>query len=394
MTKKICVILPWNINEDSRAQRTALSLSSKFFVDIFCLSDNPDETKPFLINNLNITRIKPISRKILDRFYLPFYSSSILMKNKIQPVIDDYDIIYCHDLPALLTANKLKLTRQKIIYDIHDLYIETVNQGLRKEKQTYLMKFKVLVTTTLFRYFIKKTENKYIRYCDLIFSVNVSISKYISDKYNLACETIENFPIKQELPKEKKLRKLLGISKVENIVIYHGNLGGGRYLKEIVKSAFFFNQGISLVIMGNGELKENLKTISGVNTYFLNSVPYENLFQYTSDANLGIVLLEHINYSKKHASANKLFEYMACGIPVLISNSPELMKVVKKEGNGVSIDEISPFEIAKTINKFFENHTSDKNLGYLGRKAFENKYNWNTQECLLLELVEFKNKIL
>ena len=390
MTKKICVILPWSINDDSRAQRTALSLSSKFLVDIFCLSDNLDETKPFLIHNLNVTRIKPISRKILDRFYLPFYSSSILMKNEIQPIIDDYDIIYCHDLPALMTANKLKLTRQKIIYDIHDLYIETVNQGLRKEKQTNLMKFKVLVTTTLFRYFIKKTENKYIRNCELIFSVNDSISKYISDKYHLTCETIENFPIKQELPKEKKLRKVLGISKDQNIIIYHGNLGGGRYLKEIVESAYFFNQGISLVIMGNGELKDNLKTISAVNTYFLSSVPYENLFQYTSDANLGIVLLEHINYSKKHASANKLFEYMACGIPVLISNSPELIKVVRKEGNGIIINEISPIEIAKTINKFFESHNSDKNLGYFGRKAFENKYNWNTQECLLLELFEFK----
>ena len=142
--------------------------------------------------------------------------------------------------------------------------------------------------------------------------------------------------------------------------------------------------------MGNGELKDNLKTISAVNTYFLSSVPYENLFQYTSDANLGIVLLEHINYSKKHASANKLFEYMACGIPVLISNSPELIKVVRKEGNGIIINEISPIEIAKTINKFFESHNSDKNLGYFGRKAFENKYNWNTQECLLLELFEFK----
>ena len=394
MPKKICVILPWNINEDSRAQRTALSLSAKFIVDIFCISENLDEDKPFLIKNLNITRIKPISRKILDRFYLPFYSTSILMKNEIQPVIDDYDLIYCHDLPALMTANKLKLTRQKIIYDIHDLYTETINQGLRHVELSKLRKLKVKVTTILFRYFIKKIEQNYIRYCSLVFSVNESISKYISDKYQLECKTIENFPIKQNLPKEKKLRKILGLTDDQNILIYHGNLGGGRYLKEIIESAFFYNQDISLVVIGNGELKNFLETISNSNTFFLSSVPYENLFQYTSDANLGIVLLEHINYSKKHASANKLFEYMACEIPVLISNSPELIKIIHSEGNGIIIDEINPIEIAKTINKFFENHNDYKNLGIYGRKAFENKYNWNTQECLLLDLFEFKNKIM
>jgi glycosyltransferase involved in cell wall biosynthesis len=389
--KKICVILPWSINNDSRAQRTSLTLSLHFHVDIICISDFENEKKPNLIKNISVKRIKNFKRSIWDRFYLPFHTTSNCLKSNLQKSLENYDILYCHDLPALLAVCKTSITRQKIVYDIHDLYIETVNQGLQKNLPFSFLQFKSIITTFTFRFFIKRIEKKYIKQANLIFSVNSSISNYIESKYHLECDTIENFPTSQPIPSLKKLRDFLEIPPSLKIVIYHGNLGGGRYLPEIINSAFFFNDNIRLVVIGDGELKDKLISKANTNTFFLDQVPYENLFQFTSDANLGIVLLEHINYSKKHASANKLFEYMACGIPVAISNSPELIKVVQKEGNGIIIKEINSINIANFINDFFENSLRESSMGSKGRLAFENRYNWTTQEKKLIEL--FTQKI-
>ena len=393
MTKKICILLPWSINRDSRAQRTAITLAKKFIVEIFCISADDTEINPGLLRSYKIKRIKSKERTVWDRFYLPFHSSSMLLFNELKQVIHEYDIIYCHDLPSLMAICKLKQRNDfKIVYDIHDIYLETINQGINKELMSTISWVKSNITSYIFKFFINRIEGNCITNANLVFTVNESITTYIKEKYRIDCKTIQNFPINLDVPEIKKLRKKLDLSLSDKIVIYHGNLGGGRYLNEIVESSKYYDEHIYLVIMGNGQLQGVLETKAGKNAFFLNSVPYESLFEYTSDANLGLVLLEHINYSKKHASANKLFEYMACGIATLASDSPELIKVIEAEKNGIITKNFKPKDIALRINEFFRNEKEAILMGNQGRKAFENKYNWGLEEKKMLKLFEFNDK--
>lgn len=393
MKKKICILLPGSINRDSRAQRTAITLAKKFIVEIFCISTDDTEINPALLRSYKIKRIKSQERTVWDRFYLPFHSNSMLLFNELKQVIHEYDIIYCHDLPSLMAVCKLKQRNHiKIVYDIHDIYFETINQGINKKLMSTITWVKANITTYIFKFFINRIERNYITNANLVFSVNESISSYIKKKYRVDCKTIQNFPINFNIPEIKKLRKKLDLSISDKVVIYHGNLGGGRYLNEIVKSSEFYDEHINLVIIGDGQLQRVLKTKAGKNVFFLNSVPYESLFGYTSDANLGLVLLEHINYSKKHASANKLFEYMGCGIPILASDSPELVKVIEAEKNGFITKNFKPKNIATTINEIFRNEKETIRMGNQGRRAFENKYNWAIEEKKLLQLFKFIDK--
>jgi glycosyltransferase involved in cell wall biosynthesis len=205
--------------------------------------------------------------------------------------------------------------------------------------------------------------------------------------YSVKCHTIQNFPELNSTIINKKLRKNFNLPKNNKVVLYHGNLGDGRHLENIVQSAHFFSEGINLIIIGNGYLLNKLKKISNpLNTFFLDHIPYDDLFNFIADADLGLVLLEHINYSKKYASANKFFECMACSVPVISSNSPELVRIFEKKEVGFLIEEINPKSIAEKVNEVIFKKDELKSKGNNGRILHENEMNWNCEKDKLITL--------
>jgi len=389
--KRIAILLTWSYNKDSRAQRIAKTLSKHYIIDIYTINNKINEGE-IIDDNISIINLPyQESRNILDRFYLPFYSKTVCLSNYMKKVTVKYDIIYCHDLPSLIVGAKLKdVNKGKLVYDIHDLFIETINQGFSSLGNSLKSKLKTFFLINLFKFFIYRNEKKYIKKSDLTYSVNESISDYITKLYAVNCFTIQNYPELKTNLFDKKLRKYFNLTKESKVVLYHGNIGDGRHLENIVKSAYYFSDEISLVIIGNGYLLNKLKKISNSsNTYFLDHVPYNDLFNFISDVDLGLVLLEHINYSKKHASANKFFECMACGIPVIASKSPELIRIFNKMDVGFLIEEINPKKIALKINEVIFNSEVLRNKGNNGRKLYETELNWNCEEDKLITL--FKN---
>ncbi len=386
--KKMAILMTWSFSRDSRAQRIANSLSKYYSIDIYTINNGIDELDNFE-NNYSIIDVPcRESRNILDRFYLPFYSKISCLTKYLLKLNTKYDVIYCHDLPALIVGSKLKAkNKAKLVYDVHDLFKETINQGFSSLGHSRFSKLKSLLLINLFKYFIYRKERKYIKQADLTYSVNESISDYINKLYSVKCLTIQNFPELKSNLFDKKLRKTFKLSENSKIVLYHGNLGDGRHIENIVESAYHFSEGINLILIGNGYLLDKLiKLGNPSNTFFLDYVPYNELFDFIAEADLGLVLLEHINYSKKHASANKFFECMACGIPVIASKSPELIKVFNKSDVGFLIDEITPITIAHLVNQVIFNSEDLRIKGNNGRNLCETEMNWDNEKDKLISL--------
>ena len=159
-------------------------------------------------------------------------------------------------------------------------------------------------------------------------------------------------------------------------------------MKLIIESAKYFNNNIVLVIIGEGPLKKELINISNENktndkVFFEDFVDYSKLFTTISSASLGIMLLEHINY-KKHALANKITEYMAAGVPILASNSPENNRIINQANCGFIKSTNSEKVLGQFINKIVERDDLIK-MGNNGKAAFISKFNWNIYEDYFLE---------
>ncbi|CAN0535830.1 unnamed protein product, partial [Scytosiphon promiscuus] len=109
------------------------------------------------------------------------------------------------------------------------------------------------------------------------------------------------------------------------------------------------------------------------------------LLTYQMSADLGVLILSPVNLSKKFASANKVFQYMAASVPVLLTNLPENKKIVEECNCGKLFSEINAEVIAQNIIEVFKDKDNYTKWAKNGRDCFEKKYHWENQEKYLLD---------
>jgi glycosyltransferase involved in cell wall biosynthesis len=83
---------------------------------------------------------------------------------------------------------------------------------------------------------------------------------------------------------------------------------------------------------------------------------------------------------------NKLFEYMAAGLPVIVSNFPLWKEIVEGNNCGLTVDPMAPREIARAIGYLIGHPDEAMKMGENGRKAVLEKYNWESEGKKLLEV--------
>jgi glycosyltransferase involved in cell wall biosynthesis len=362
-------------------------------VDVYFVKENAREIVDPSLFNENV-EIFPIDRKtsVLDnvlRHSFFFLESRHTVKEVLKSG-RKYDVIYAHDLASSYAAHRLaKRLGARIIYDVHDLSIETINQQFpRNRSAVKLVLFRLIMT------FMKTVgriwERHFLKKVDLVLTTNPSYEQYLRSHYAIgSIEVVTNYPEYKEVVRTTKLYQVLNVDEHKSLVLYHGMLNDGRSLELITASAEHFNDDNLLVIIGNGPLEGKLKEIVRsrrleAKVRFLNHVKYEELFSYASSATIGVLLIEPINLSKKYATANKVTEYMASGIPVLASDSAEHRRLVGEAQCGF----VRSFDSERELGEFINEITSDREklsrMGQTAQRAFKERFNWAKEEPVFL----------
>lgn len=79
----------------------------------------------------------------------------------------------------------------------------------------------------------------------------------------------------------------------------------------------------------------------------------------------------------------KLFEYLALGLPAIVSDFPLYRAVVEPHGCGLGIDSDSSEALAGALRFFLENPEASHRMGKRGRTTAEGHYDWSSQEATL-----------
>ena len=86
--------------------------------------------------------------------------------------------------------------------------------------------------------------------------------------------------------------------------------------------------------------------------------------------------------------SNKLFQYMAAGLPIVVSDIGEWGELVEETGCGVAVDPQNPDEIAAVMAELAGDSDRRTEMGRAGHEAALERFNWPSQAEKLLDLYE------
>lgn len=286
-------------------------------------------------------------------------------------------VFVAHDLPMLPLAAKMAALRNaKLVYDSHELYAEQEFSAWEKKRWSSI-------------------EAKYVHACDAIITVNDSIARELEHRYGIdEVNVILNAERPMGLPADPGLfHGIFNLSQEKQVLLYQGGLSAGRNLETLVRAmSHVQTSSVVLVIMGDGMVLDRLRSLSHQGgctnrVYFHPAVSQQELLRYTSAADVGIIPYQAICLNNYYCTPNKMFEFIAAGIPILGSDLPEIRKLVEGQQIGLVGDMQTPESIASLIDRVFRNGNLISNF-----KAklldVRQRVCWETEEKKLVEIFE------
>lgn len=286
----------------------------------------------------------------------------------------DADIYHFHDPELLFYGYALKKRGKKVIFDSHEFLWKQI------ECRKYIPKLIRKPAGLLY----KKCEEYVVRRIDaVIVPCTYNGRRYFGNKCKREV-LINNYPDLNELTGSKRQ-----FSERKRQVCYVGGLTKERGVMEMARACM--QAEIPLVLAGTFSDQKIRKEITGLSQF----VTYKGKLQRADvkalldESYLGIsVLQQEGQYSYLDNLPTKVYEYMAEGIPVLISDFPYYKKIIQRFHCGRCVNAGDVDEIAGNI-KWMVNHPREAcQMGKNGRKIALKRFNWNMEEKKLLKLYD------
>lgn len=177
----------------------------------------------------------------------------------------------------------------------------------------------------------------------------------------------------------------------ENVVLYAGTLGADRGLHRMLDAIQLVDPSLNarLVIAGNlrgARLVDSAgREPPPALVEFLGQVSLERVVELSGRARVGLHLPEPLP-AYLESLPIKIFEFMAAGVPCVVSNFPGWVGIVERNGCGLSVDPLDPSAIAAAISELLRNPERAAAMGESGRQAVALKYLWATEAAELARL--------
>jgi glycosyltransferase involved in cell wall biosynthesis len=295
------------------------------------------------------------------------------------PVLPNHpaEVVVAHDLPMLPVAlYAASLHGAKVAYDSHELFAEQEFSATEKRMWRAL-------------------EARTIGRCDAVMAVNASVARELTQRYGVThVEVVYNAERCRDLAEcSHRLHDVFDLPPSARVLLYQGGLSTGRQLEALVSAmALVQVTGVHLVILGDGPLQpalQKLAATAGVKgrVHLHPAVPQSELLAWTAAADAGVIPYQPTCLNNLYCTPNKLFEFIAAGLPILASDLPEIRAIVTGHGIGQLADLSSPRAIAAAIDRFFSDRRQLAAWRDASRKA-RSVVNWDEEGRKVVRVFE------
>ena len=282
--------------------------------------------------------------------------------------------MHFHD-PELIPAALLLGRSSKLVFDMHE---NVPKQLLNKAWVPFRLRKPV---SKCYKIFERLLLNKF---------VTVFAEDSYSEDYPWIANhiTVLNFPSLEMIPFQSEADKFADFSV--------GYIGGGTEERGVIKVAealqlgrtFGRRFGYQCIGPLRQSVLDNNSFNEGLLEGWINAPGRLNAIEglkIISRCHVGIAVLQPIsNYIDSWPT--KMFEYMALGLPVIVSDFPLYRKVIEEHNCGLLVDPQSQKSIYSALTYIADHPQEAWRMGMNGRNAIVDRFNWKLEEKKLLSI--------
>lgn len=162
------------------------------------------------------------------------------------------------------------------------------------------------------------------------------------------------------------------------VIVYTGNLGSAQPLEPCIRAmAELSHDDAVLRLVGDGDERSRLEALTEEldltdRVEFVGLVDREAVPAHINDAAVGLAPIKDAA-ELAYAMPTKTYEYLACGVPVVVTGRGEVRRFVRDSGGGRHA-EVDPAAIAETLDAMLASPGRRKQLGAIGREHVVEHY--------------------
>ena len=390
------MLLHKDVTHDSRVRREASHLAAQGHeVTVLELAPVPPEHR--VLDGFARRSVLPapwVRRALPAALYrLAFFASFVRAIRAQRP-----DVVHAHDaamlLPGLVGA---RVVGARLVYDSHELATS------------------VPYRDRAWAWFVASIERLAIRRAAAVITVSDGIADELVARYRLrrrptvlrnvsalaprrirvaqSCHSQLPATRVDDLPEGSGGGLRAHVGAAASIVLHQGAPAVDRGCEALIGALAHLPSKVHVVFLGSGEpafaaelveLAQRLGVEDRVR--LVDSVGLDQLLAWTREADVGVALLEDTCLNHRLALPNKLFEYVAAGVPVVVSDLPELRRIVDHYNIGWTATPGDPRAIAEAISRALDERDDPRLHEGLARAAAE--LCWSEESRRLTEVYE------
>lgn len=287
----------------------------------------------------------------------------------------DVTVVHAHDLDTLILGAFISSLRSvKLVYDAHELYWAMIENSVPRWVKRV----------------IERVERMFVKKADVVITVTPQLAHLLESYGARNVEVVMNC---EELrkPDERRVedirkRLLLG---GRSVVLYAGMLEPSRNLETLINIFGELEEDeVRLALGGTGSLVSKLKTLARKtkNVDFIGWIASGDMFEYVSASDMIALIHDPRNANIRIGISARLFNAMAAGRPVVVSEGTGNADITVEEGIGVVV----PFDDRERIKDAMLNLLRDEErmneISENGKRAARERYNWERMKRRLIRV--------
>ena len=283
-------------------------------------------------------------------------------------------VFHIHEVELYQIARYLKKRGKKLIFDQHE---DSPGQRYQIEFERYHSSSFAKASSRIANY----QEKSMVRNSDLVIAASEMIA-----------QNIKNYQIKKNIVvihnyahNEATRCNMDDYLERERIICYAGGLFERRGIKYVVDSMYKVNGFFEFAGKLDTMMQKVYESSAGwKNCRYLGCLSRDEVNRLYERSRIGIINNLDLPYHR-NSNPNKLFEYMAAGLPIICTSIPAWAEIVNDAGCGLVVNATNEEEISDAINYLLDNPKKAQNMGQKGYAAFINKYNWDVEKGKLIK---------